>query len=844
MKKNGTSALASGKTTRRKQARIALHLGLAALTAPVMVQANETATPVTKGTAKADSRNYSIAKQPLYSALSALAEQAGIQFVYSADMVKSLNSPGVQGQNTIEEALQKVLSGTGIGFRRTGPNTVALEYNKPVKASPDTTTLKPMTVSGKHGVKFPSYTVSHAVTATKTETPVFETPVSIQVVPRAVMDDQKSPWIKDALENVSGVRAQPTLGRGVGFIVRGFRNPRIYRNGIVANASNAGFPSDYDTSNIESIEVLKGPASVLYGRIEPGGLINVTTKKPLDTPYYSLEQQIGSYDFYRTQWDATGPVTDDKSLLYRFSGAYQDNNSFRDFVGLDRLVVNPSITWRPTASTDFTIDVEGVDQHWQADYGIPVIGRRPADIPISRSFGDPNDPIDGFHKVHVGTELNHRFNNNWAFHNRFLTSIVHSDSTFVNPAPAFGNALRADNRTLDRNIFFQENDSEGFGDNFDLTGKFQLAQTKHETLVGFDYMRSMMDYHVQGNWIKPNPALAIDIYNPGPSYGIDPALFQTTLATAANAGSNYSVFKDQWFGLYFQDHITLWDKLHITGGGRYDWARTGRGAGASFDAAEAVLPARKDEGFSPRVGVLYQPWRWLGVYGNWTTSFSANNGISATGGTFDPQIGEQFEAGVKTSLFDDRLLTTLAYYHLTKGNLLTPDLSTPNPNDSIAIGEQRSQGIEMDVTGQITDSLSLIGSYAYTDGRITKDNSGLEGKRLTNVPEHGGSLWAKYDFNGHKALDGFSVGLGGVAAGQRKGDVPNSFEMPGYVRMDAMAAYKWNIKKTRVTAQFNLKNLLDKQYYESTDPDNNVSPRLGVYPGAPLTAIGSIRVEY
>lgn len=280
-----------------------------------------------------------------------------------------------------------------------------------------------------------AYTVKNSSTATKTDTPIFDTPVSVQVVPRSVMDDQKTTRIKDALENVSGVRAQPTLGTGNGFIIRGFRNNRVYRNGLLANAD--GFPTEMDGGNVQSIDVLKGPAAVLFGRIEPGGLINVTTKKPLDIPYYSLEQQFGSYDFYRTQWDATGAVTSDKKLLYRFTGAYQNNNSFRDFIFTDRVLVNPSITWRPTDKTDLTLSVEGSDQDYQADFGIPSIGKRPAPIPISRSLDDPNSPVDHLSKALVNTEFNHRFTDDWAIHNRFLASFDDEASSFVNPTPTF-----------------------------------------------------------------------------------------------------------------------------------------------------------------------------------------------------------------------------------------------------------------------------------------------------------------------------------------------------------------------------------------------------------------------
>ncbi|ASF44776.1 TonB-dependent siderophore receptor [Methylovulum psychrotolerans] len=728
----------------------------------------------------------------------------------------------------------------------------------------DIVELKTVTVAGKAAQEpgdpyDKSYSSTNSTAATKTDTPLIETPVSVQVVPRVVMDDQKSVTVKDALENISGVRPQPTLGNDVGFLIRGFRQPKFFRNGLVANGTNANFPSFFDTANIERLEVLKGPASILFGRIEPGGLINLTTKKPRDIAYYSLEQQFGSYDFYRTQWDATGPVTKNGKVLYRFNGSNLNSNSFRDFIFKDRVMADASLTWRATDATDFTVEVEGIDQDYQADYGIPVVGTRPAAIPVSRSFGDPNDPVDHASKVNLNTELTHRFNESWIFHNRFLMQRTNSAETFINPAPAFGKALNEITGEMQRNIFFQSQDTESYATNLDLTGKFQFGLTRHEILVGYDYLRSFTKYHTQGFYDTANSALNINIYNPGPSYGIDPALFTSTLLNTEplDTGSNFSVFKDQWHGVYFQDHIVLWDKWHVLGGGRYDWTETGTAYRESFAVADNALShsspsiIRKNEGFSPRVGLLYQPLNWLSVYGNWTTSFGASNGISSTGATFAPQIGEQFEAGFKTEWFDKRLFATIAYYHLTKENLLAPDLSTPDLNDSVAIGKQRSQGLELDVSGQLTEEVSMIGNYAYTDAQIITDTrklnghlNGYEGNRLPNVPKHSGSLWLKYDIKRYVPLRGVSFGVGAYAVGQREGDNENSFQLPGYVRLDAFTAYHWKVGGMKWTAQLNVRNLLDKTYYESTDPNLNLSPRLSVYPGSPLFVMGSIRLEY
>lgn len=809
-------------------------------------------------------QEFSIPAQPLPLAINSFVETTGWQVGYVSDQADNVQANAVQGQFTREQALKKLLEGTDVQYKHLEDDSITLqkqskelttalllaqapkenypetvidsEYTEPVEQ-------EDLTVSGR---ELNGYTVINANTATKMDMPIMDTPVSVQVVPRSVMDDQKVTRIKDALENVSGVRPRSTGGLGTGYIIRGFENNKTYRNGLVANGGNSSFQTEYDTASIEKIEVLKGPASVLYGRSEPGGLINIVTKKPQAKPHYSVEQQFGSYDFYRTQWDATSAIDKDETWLYRFSGSYQNSNSFRDFVSTDRFLISPSLTWKPTDDFDFTVNLDWFDMDYQADFGHPVLNRpgnhdRPVSIPINRSMSDKDDPLDSQRSVHLGTEMNYHFNENWALHNRFLASYIHGDSAFLTPAPAFsGDALNsADGRTFGRSPFAQIYDVDTYSTNVDLTGKFELVGTQHDVLVGFDYLRSHTKYQIHGQFYAPTAGLNLDILNP--TYGVGSGVFEIP---KTSEGWNFPVYKDEWYGVYFQDHITLWDVLHITGGGRYDWARSGNEWNASHTISEENLTMNHDESFSPRVGILYQPVDELSIYGNWSTSFGVNNAQSSTGSSFDPEIGEQFEAGLKTELFDQRLTTTLAYYYITKENLLTPDLSTPNPNDSATIGEARSQGIELDVLGQITDHFSLIGSYAYTDTRQIQDNNGNEGNRLANVPDHSGSLWAKYDFSGFEASKGFSLGVGGIAVGKRQGDLANTFQMPGYVRLDAYAGYSIKLAGTKVSAQINVRNILDKEYYDSTDPNSNVSPRNSVYLGEPLTAVGSLRIEY
>ena len=730
----------------------------------------------------------------------------------------------------------------------TASSCLQAQDSREINSSPQPAQLGVIDVQGS--AESDPYTATKAASGTKTDTPLMETPVSIQVVSRAVMDDQKATTIKDVLENVSGVRAQPSLGGTSGYLIRGFRTGNIYRNGLLTTPGSS--LGDFDLANLESIEVVKGPAQ-LYGRTEPGGLINLNTKRGLDSPYYSIEQSVGSYSFYRTQWDAGGPITPGNEFQYRFSGSYQDNDSFRDFVSSDRLLLNPSVTWRPAPGTDITIDVEYQKKKALADFGIPVIGRRPADIPISRNLGDPNTPRGYQDTLMIGSEINHKLNADWAIHHRFLYTHGDSVNTFVNPAPAF-NAAQAFNETtgiMQRNIFQQRSEQEVYSTNLDLTGKLDIAGTRHDLLVGVDYYRSHNLYGSDGQWVTPNPALAIDIFNPGPSYGIARSVFDAALKTSATALPRSDIY-NQWHGVYVQDQVTIGKKLHLMLGGRYDWAETGRGRATTFSAATEALfnstPSviRKDQGFSPRLGVLYEFTPTLSGYGTWTTSFGANNAPAANGRTFDPQVGEQYELGLKAQLFESRLLGTLAAYKLTKDNILVADLNTADPNDRIA-NKQGSQGIELDLTGRVSRYLSLIASYAYTETKVIEDHaagSPTKGNRLANVPKHSGSMSVRYDLNGQGAK-GLSMGMGAFVAGKREVDLANTAQLPGYVRVDAFVAYSgWKLGSSRATAQLNVRNLLDTKYYESTDPDSNVAPRLGVYPGAPLTVIGSLRLEY
>jgi iron complex outermembrane receptor protein len=778
-------------------------------------------------TAPAKAIQFNIPAQSLSSALTRFSAETRLQVLYEGDVADILQAPALHGAYTPEQALEKLLGGTGLKYRFSNDKTITLEAPTSQNQS-NALTLKTMTVVGKAGYDDndpynPSYNRANATTATKTDTPIMLTPASVQVVPKAVMNDQQNINILESLNrNVSGVSARN--GGALlydNFIIRGFNTGlagAAYRNGLLS-------PSNfYEPANIEQLEVLKGPAAAVYGRIEPGGIINITTKKPLATPYYALQQQFGSYDLYRTTVDATGPINDAKTVLYRFNGTYLESGSFRgDMVKSDRVFIAPTLSWRPNDKFEANVELEYKHDAVNMENGVPVLNgaNRPPNLPHDRYLGDSADNQAIQDRVLVGYDWTYRFNDDWKVTNRFLWQDWSMDQFGINP-----NGLRADNRTLNRTLSYGQRAFEAYATNLDVVGKFDLFGTRHDILVGGDFydQRFPGDTTFQGATAAVPP---IDIYNP-----VYNRVNRATLDALPK--NNFRVRKEQWFGVYFQDQITLWEKLHILGGGRYDWSQNGSTISRiSLQDAKNNYSDIETQNFSPRVGLLYQPWQWLSVYGNFSQSFTGNAGLSASGTQFDPQIGEQFEAGFKTEFFDKRLSTSMAFYHLTKSNTLTAD-----PNNfgfSLAIGEARSQGIEVDVRGQLTDQLELISTYAYTDTRVTKDNSGIVGNELVNVPEHQASLWGTYHFN-----ERFRVGLGEVLVGSRQGDANNTFQLPGYARTDAMAAYTVPVGKTRLTTQLNINNLLNKDYFS----DSSVGGRNSVFFGEPISVMGSLKLEY
>lgn len=726
------------------------------------------------------------------------------------------------------------------------PVTKAAAQSAAPESSGGSVALPTINVEGEGGGAGMGYSAPPVEqNTTKIAAPTFDLPIAIQTVPRQAIIDQNAVTISEALANVSSVQPSNNNIEGYVFTIRGFRTVNILRNGLLISDAIA---QAYDTANLQNIDVLKGPASFIFGRADPGGVINLATKRPLDTPYGSVTEQFGSFNQWRNVWDLTGPVEvpglPNGAVRARFTGAYQDGGQFVDFTTTRSLLLNPSVTWQIGPSTTLTVDAQYIRLDGRSNVGQPAVGLveplYPANIPPYRSFLEPNQPLDSVRSSLIAYEFRHEFDANWALTNRFLAGRANLEKNDLTALD-----INQETATIDRTITYQKVTGTNYSTNLDLTGKFYVGDVKNEVLVGADYFYSFYNYIFSNNGSYP-----ISIYNPVygtvPTFDFYNIVNQTWQGTADFVSFSSLARKD--LGIYAQDLITPFEGFHILLGGRYDLADYRVGDAETFSQASALFGtsnASHTGFFSPRVGLVYQPVPWLGFYGSYTRSFGRDN---ASGNTiFAPEVAVGWEGGVKAQILDGKLSATLAFFDITKSNILTP---APTPDDPTArrpLGAVRSQGAELDILGRITDELSIIASYSHIDARIiadNRDNGAFVGNSLRIYAPDSGSVWLTYAFAKDSGLDGWTGGGGVYAASDRWGDDRNTFILPAYARLDAMAKYQFAAGGAKWSAQINVKNIANTRYIEGADIYfNNVGPA-GLLPGTPRAVTASLRVEF
>ena len=655
----------------------------------------------------------------------------------------------------------------------------------------DTTVLDDVFVmADQDGEGVRRYQARRSGSATKTDTPLDEVPQAVSVIPATVLDDLRSPRIEKALDYAGGVARQNDFGglTMYEYSIRGLTTSEFYKDGF---SVNRGYMNPQDPSNVERIDVLKGPASSLYGRGDPGGTINIVSKRPQNDRFARLDLSAGRWDRYRSSLDVNTPLDDEGTMLYRMNLAVEDNKSFRDYRSSERQFFAPAFSWELSPQTRLLVQAEVIRSSQVFDRGVVAPNDHLGSVSRSDFFGEPGDGEIDNNNESLQAEIEQDLNASWT-----VRLASHYKQGRLNGGATEASFLADDARTLNREYRYRDFDWQDSITQLELRGLVYTGDIEHNLLIGTEYERYAKDERL----MRTRPISTIDIREPvygqpRPPFSVGPGGRSTDRHELVHSRS-----------LNLQDQMRLSEKLFGVIGARYDHYEH-----RLDNEVTGTRTEQTHEKITPRIGALYQLTPEVGVFANASQSFKPNTGAPrpGTGTSFDPEEGVGYEAGFKFDLLDSRLGMTVAAFHLTKENVLTAD-----PADStyqIAAGEVRSRGLDLQLTGQLTDEVRVIGAYAYVDAEVTKDNTLASGSRLLNVPEHSGSLLGVYEFL-DGGLKGLELGGGVNYVGDRSGNVADSgFELPGYTTVDLLARYK---ATQDLTLGANLNNAFDRTYYE------------------------------
>jgi iron complex outermembrane recepter protein len=662
------------------------------------------------------------------------------------------------------------------------------------------------------------YRLPNTSTATKTDTPLFDIPQSIQVIPRQIIEDRGVTRVGEIVQNVSGVTVTAGPSNvGESFTIRGFSGGEFGSQNEFRNGFRSLGLGTFNSGNIDRVEVLKGPASVLYGQIEPGGIINFVTKKPLDRPYYAPEIEIGSFNYFKPALDISGPLDTDKKSLYRLNTSYEKSGSFVDFVNRDILQFSPSITYDLSDRSKLSFDYEYIRETGVNNPGLP---RSPLAFQLPRNLflGEPSDSVDSkSQSFNVG--LDHRFSEDW----QLRTQANWQNESFQRNAYRIGRVLNPDGVTVNR---FLQNDTEDNTDSYsiqtNLIGKVKTGSIEHQLLLGLEWNK-FSDLDTTGfSTVSP-----INVFNPVYNTEVRPTLFDDSAARLTTNSTTTSI--------YLQDQVTFLPNLKLLVGARYDFIdEKSATQDLDTDGVTPISPISEssfsNQALSPRIGLVYQPIEPVALYAGYSTSFVPNNTLTRTGTSIEPTKSNQIEIGVKTEILDKRLAATLSAYQITKTNVLTID--PVDPDFSIPIGEVKSRGIELDIAGNIQPGWNIVGSVFFNESAVTVgDENSPVGNILINAPRSGASLWSTYEIQSGN-LQGLGFGGGVFYVGDVQATLPNTFLIPAYFRTDAGIFYKRDNWK----AALNFKNLFNVNSYSNQGG--------AIYPGDPFTVLASFGVTF
>ena len=667
---------------------------------------------------------------------------------------------------------------------------------QPIIDSSSDSTEEQMTVFGK----------AYRNTATKTALAPMDTPQAITDVDRETLDLRGVKSVAEALRYVPAVNTElrgGAVSRLDLFNIRGFINYQNFYDGLPLMFNGWNLQPQIDSIALEQVEVFKGPTSVLYGNIPPGGMVNLIAKSPQQEQSTDVTITGGSLDHKEFSIDSTGQIAD-SNLSYRVVALARKKEGQADTSEEERYVLAPSLDWQLSDKTLVNFNVYYQHDPSAGIYtSVPgagsVLSNPNGKLDSSTFTGDENWNTYEREVLMLGYKINHEFNNNWAFlmNARYMDADAYQENTY-------NTALQSDMRTVGRNAYLTDEKSQSFVIDNQISGRFNTGVLEHNVLLGFDYQQ--LDSRII---YKDASAPSIDVFNPNHQQ-IDGSSLNFTYTTDFDLESNQ-------VGLYVQDQLVLGNWIVIAGG-RYDeYEQTSTDHASGADTAAAI----KQDNFAFRLGGLYNFDNGLAPYVSYAQSFEPVVGSDRHGNAFVPSTGEQWEAGLKYESADMSKTFVVSLFNITKQNDLTRD-PTGTPYDKVQTGETQSRGVEVEANTMLTDNMDLAASYTYMDMKVTEDNTGLEGKTPIWVPKHAANVWLNYYlYNGMAA--GTTIGTGIRYVGETQIDALNSDQVPDYTLVDLSVSYDLSYlidsldgSSISVVAS----NLFGTEYYSCYDTNN------------------------
>ena len=679
-------------------------------------------------------------------------------------------------------------------------------------AAGEPTSLPRVTVTAEHESE--GYLTERSRTATKTDTPLLDVPQAVSVVTRDLIQDQSMQSLADVARYVPGAGMAQGEGNRDTIILRG--------NSSTSDFFLDGVRDDVeyfrDLYNVDRVEVLKGPNAMIFGRGGAGGVVNRVSRQANWEPAREFSLQGGSWDNRRATFDLGDGLND--KVAVRFTGMYEDSESYRDGVELERMGFNPTAAFSVGDATLIRLSYEYFDYDRTADRGIPSIdidgdgNGGPFQTKESTYFGDPGTSPT-FATVNQGSiVVDHAFNENVHLRNRTLYADY--DKFYQNVFA--GGPVDAASGDVPITAYNNQQLRENFFNQTDLTFATETGSVGHEFLVGVELGEQVTDnFRTTGLF---NGTGEDEILVPA----TDPTI-SVPVTFAPDEDDNNNHGRATIAALYVQDQIRLSPQWLAVLGLRYDNFEMDftdhRGDGVNIRTSDDLL--------SPRGGLIYKPAEDMSIYASYSMTYVPRSGaqlasLNPTSAAFDPEEFENIEVGAKWDV-NPGLALTAAIFQLDRKNVVIPD---PNdPDVSILVDGQRTEGIELGVSGQVNEAWSIQGGYAYQDGELT---DALGGTRLAQLPRHVASLWNRYDFS-----EAWGVGLGIVYQAEMFAAADNAVTLPDFTRVDAAVFYSLN---DRFRIQLNVENLFDEEYYPNAHNNNNITP------GSPLAVRAGVTATF